>query len=88
MLLDKNPRAGFLSPPAPAGAARPRADFPGFPARLLRDGGHTPDHPPAPSHSTRDNRAAIVSNCLGAFGARGATLGRPASETVDNRVLC
>ena len=27
MLLDKNPRAGFLSPHAPAGAARPRADF-------------------------------------------------------------
>ena len=36
MLLDKNPRAGFLSPPAPAGAARPRADFPGFPARRRR----------------------------------------------------
>ena len=36
MLLDKNPRAGFLSPHAPAGAARPRADCPGFPARLRR----------------------------------------------------
>ena len=34
MLLDKNPRTGFLSPHAPAGAARPRADCPGFPARL------------------------------------------------------
>ena len=36
MLLDKNPRAGFLSPHAPAGAARLQADCPGFPARLRR----------------------------------------------------
>lgn len=36
ILLDKNPHAGFLSPHAPAGAARPRADCPGFPARLRR----------------------------------------------------
>ena len=36
MLLDKNPRAGFLSQHAPAGAARLQADFPGFPARLRR----------------------------------------------------
>ena len=38
MLLDKNPRAGFLSPHAPAGAARLQADCPGFAARLRRSG--------------------------------------------------
>ena len=36
MLLDKNPRAGFLSPHAPACAARLQADCPGFTARLRR----------------------------------------------------
>ena len=36
MLLDKNPRVDFLSPHAPAGAARLQADFPGFTARLRR----------------------------------------------------
>ena len=50
MLLDKNPQAGFLSPHAPACAARPRADFPGFAARLRRnspknDHAASPDSP-------------------------------------------
>ena len=31
MLLDKNPHAGFLSPHAPAGAARPRGGLSRFP---------------------------------------------------------
>lgn len=61
MLLDKNPQAGFLSQYAPACAARPRADFLGFPARLRRrceEEDSSGGQPAAGHHGGRPTRAA------------------------------
>ena len=61
MLLDKNPRAGFLSQHAPAGAARLQADCPSFPARLRRSAEEEDSgggQPAAGHHGSRPTRAA------------------------------